>query len=227
MILLIEDDFYISKYISEYLSAEGENIIIANNYLDGLHFINNRSNDFEMVLLDIMLPDVNGLEILKELRKNSEIPVLIMSSIADNENMVHSLDIGADDYLLKPFLPNLLFAKINSIRRRNNKKAAISNYTTNDGRVIKLDKVNRKLKINDSEIGITSNEFDLIVCFFQKPGEVISKQNLSETTTGKKMGSGDRAIDMHISNIRNKCNLHSELKTVWGKGYLLVYENIQ
>ena len=136
MILLIEDDFYISNYISEYLSAEGENIIIANNYLDGLHFINNRSNDFEMVLLDIMLPDGNGLEILKELRKNSEIPVLIMSSIADNENMVHSLDIGADDYLLKPFLPNLLFAKINSIRRRNNKKAAISNYTTNDGRVI-------------------------------------------------------------------------------------------
>ncbi|HRG47020.1 MAG TPA: response regulator transcription factor [Leptospiraceae bacterium] len=227
MILLIEDDFYISKYISEYLSSEGENIILANNYSEAQHQIYNRLNDFEIVLLDIMLPDGNGLEILKELRRYSETPVLIISSIADNENMVNSLDMGADDYLLKPFEPNLLLAKINSIRRRNNKTAAITNYTTKDRRVIKLDKVNRKLKIDDIEIAITSNEFDLIFCFFQKPGEVISKQNLSEVTTGKKMGSGDRAIDMHISNIRNKCNLHNELKTIWGKGYLLIYETIQ
>lgn len=226
MILLIEDDFYISKYITEYLSSEGEMIFIANNCSEARHQIYNRLNDFEIILLDIMLPDGDGLEILKELRKYSETPVLIISSISDNENMVNSLYMGADDYLLKPFEPNLLLAKINSIRRRNNKIKAITNYTTKDNRVIKLDKANRKLTIDDLEIAITSNEFDLIFCFFQKPGEVISKQNLFEVTNGKKMGSGDRAIDMHISNIRNKCNLHNELKTIWGKGYQLIYETI-
>lgn len=226
MILLIEDDFYISKYITEYLSSEGEMIFIANNCSEARHQIYNRLNDFEIILLDIMLPDGDGSEILKELRKYSETPVLIISSISDNENMVNSLYMGADDYLLKPFEPNLLLAKINSIRRRNNKINAITNYTTKDNRVIKLDKANRKLTIDDLEIAITSNEFDLIFCFFQKPGEVISKQNLFEVTNGKKMGSGDRAIDMHISNIRNKCNLHNELKTIWGKGYQLIYETI-
>lgn len=224
-ILLVEDDAEISELLVTLLSKEGFNITCAFDGNTGLDKA--QQSSFDLLILDIMLPGRDGLEVLRELRKTKNTPVLMLTARGDDIDRIVGFEMGADDYLPKPFNPRELVARIKAILRRvgldhaestGNKSPTLS---TGD---IEIKPHSRQVLLNSKELELTNAEYNILVELLNHQGQVIDKAELTQRALGRKLTMYDRAIDMHVSNLRKKLGDttegHPRIKTIRGVGYL-------
>lgn len=229
-ILLIDDDTELTGLLKEVLSFEGFDVSEANNGEEGLALLDDK---IDLILLDVMMPKLNGMETLKRLRESWETPVLMLTAKGEEIDRVIGLELGADDYLPKPFSDRELLARIRAILRRTQ-----SNNTSTKGakhsdcieyQDIQIYPGKQEAYCQEQQIDLTTTEFALLSHFVQNPGQTLTKEALSLDVLGKRLAAFDRAIDMHVSNLRKKLPERDDgkarIKTLRGRGYLLVEED--
>jgi len=224
-ILLIEDDKRLADMIKEYLIEAGFDVTHAANGLDGL--ARHNAAPEKAVLLDLMLPDMDGLDICRKIReKNADTPILMLTARGDAMDRVVGLELGADDYLPKPFEPRELLARINAILRRSSPRENAPQDKTDVlvfGR-LEIDSGARQVRLDGQEKAITGYQFDLLLALAQHAGRVLSREQIMDLTKGTQFDAFDRSIDVHISRIRHM--IEDEPKhprriiTVRGAGYV-------
>lgn len=222
-LLLIDDDTGLSELLKELLELEGFNLTLAHDGAAGL--AKAKADEFDLILLDVMLPKLNGFEVLKQLRMHKHTPVLMLTARGDDIDRVVGLEIGADDYLPKPFNDRELIARIRAILRRS--QLAGGQTTAAEGIQVgdlRLDPSRQEAWCSDALISLTGTEFALLLQLAGKAGELVTKDSLSETVLGKRLMPFDRSLDMHLSNLRKKLPERSDgrprVKTIRGKGYI-------
>jgi len=227
-ILLIDDDTELTSLLKEVLSFEGFEVSEANNGEEGLELLNDQ---IDLILLDVMMPKLNGMETLKRLRETWETPVLMLTAKGEEIDRVIGLELGADDYLPKPFSDRELMARIRAILRRtqsSNTKSAKGSDSI-DYQDIQVFPGKQEAYCQGQLMDLTTTEFALLAHFIQNPGDTLTKEALSLDVLGKRLAAFDRAIDMHVSNLRKKlperADGKSRIKTIRGRGYLLVEED--
>ena len=223
-LLLVDDDIELTELLSTLLELEGFDVETANNGLEALQKLN---ESYKLVLLDVMMPKLNGIETLKEIRKVSNVPVMMLTARGEDIDRVLGLELGADDCLPKPFNDRELIARIKAILRRS---ASPSNNTANveilsfDG--ITLNFSHGIATYNEENLNLTDYEFKILCLLLKSKGNMVSREELSLEVMEKPLTPFDRSLDMHISNLRRKLpERKSKLpwfKTLRGKGYLLV-----
>jgi DNA-binding response OmpR family regulator len=217
-VLLIDDDVKLCDLLKTYLSGHGFTLNVANNAKDGQRQL--RSQDFDVVLLDIMLPDGDGLEVCKKIRMESAVPVIMLTARGADEDKIIGLELGADDYLAKPFNPRELVARMKAVLRR---KGAVSGLKAIEFEDFYLNTENQKLIVRGNEIELTSAEFRLLKVLASNPGKVFTRERLLDLVQGRDFDGVDRSIDVHISRLRTKIEPDPKnprwIKTIWGSGY--------
>lgn len=223
-ILVVDDEFQITEVIKAYLEKEGYKVYVAHNANDAISIFERESIDF--IVLDLMLPDLSGEEVCKRIRVKSQVPILMLTAKAEEEDRVAGLYLGADDYLVKPFSPKELVARIKTIFRRINKefiKADIIEFNRGD-LLIDLNKM--ELKKKREQVELTPTEFKIVATLAQNPSRVFSREDLINKVLGIDYEGYDRTIDTHIKNIRQKIEDKNikYIHTVYGVGYKFVGE---
>jgi two-component system response regulator CpxR len=217
-ILLVDDDTELASLLSEFLGREGFTVSCEHEGHRGLDHAKRPGVD--LLVLDVMLPGIDGFEILRRLRKESKVPVIMLTARSEDVDRIIGLDLGADDYLAKPFNPKELAARIRSVRRRYEARPA----TAPSGRVevagISLDPGSRTVTAGGKPVELTTFEFDILELLMRSAGTVLSRDALMENFYNRKATPFDRSIDMHISHLRKKLeNGESLIKTIRGVGY--------
>jgi two-component system response regulator CpxR len=220
-LLIVDDDVELCQLLAERLEREGFSVEAVHDGQRGLERA--RSGEHTLVILDLMLPGLGGLDVLRRLRTQSGIPVLILTARGEDVERILGLEIGADDYLPKPFNPRELIARVRAIMRR---MAGVAG----DGKLlvvrdITLDAGAREASINGHQLDLTSVEFSLLETLMRNAGRVVTRDHLTETVLGRKLGPFDRVIDVHVSNLRKKlgdASAGERIKAVRGAGYLFV-----
>ena len=194
----------------------------ASNGQEGLD--KRKTGSFDLVILDVMMPGMDGFETLKELRKESQIPVIMLTARTEDFDRIVGLELGADDYINKPFNPRELLARINAILRRTQKTQPTEDSAIVVGNV-RMEVTKRKVFVHDQDIELTATEFDILRVLLSNAGRVIARERLMELARGQEFAAFDRSIDVHISNLRKKLGDSSKLsqiiKTIRGVGYLV------
>ena len=222
-VLVIDDDVELCGLVSEYLGGEGFTVECVHDGKRGLeHAL--RGNHL-LVVLDVMLPGMNGFEVLRHLREKSHIPVLLLTARGEDVDRIVGLEIGADDYLPKPFNPRELVARIRAILRRtkNGDRFASRPQIVRVGD-IELDPATRTVRQAGSLIELTSVEFNLLELLLREAGRVVSRERLVNAVLSRKFSPFDRSIDMHVSKVRKKLGdsegAPEHIKTIRGVGYI-------
>jgi two-component system, OmpR family, response regulator CpxR len=218
-ILIIDDDEELCELVSEYLTVEGFQTEAVHDGESGLEKA--RAEEHDLVILDVMLPRKNGFDVLRDLRQSSTIPVLMLTARGDDMERIVGLEIGADDYLPKPFNPRELVARIRAILRRvqeANESKQISNEKIQVGDV-EVGLAARSATRSGEDLNLTSVEFDLLVALLREAGKVVRKEDLSLDVLEREVSPFDRSLDMHISNLRKKLD-NDRIKTIRSVGYI-------
>ncbi|WEM42451.1 response regulator [Photobacterium sp. DA100] len=224
-ILLVDDDTELTSLLSDILDMEGFEVVEANNGEEGLAKVD---DSIDLILLDVMMPVMNGTEMLRRLREKHETPVLMLTAKGEEIDRVLGLELGADDYMPKPFSDRELLARIRAILRRtqNRNTATKAGPECLNYQEIEIYPGRQEVLCHGSPIEMTGTELALLSYFVQHPGKIIAKNELSLEVLGKRLAPFDRAIDMHVSNLRKKLPERDDgkpwIKTLRGKGYLLV-----
>jgi len=218
-ILLIEDDPRLAAMVSEYLGEAGFHVSTAAAGGAGLEQLHREP--YDALVLDLMLPDIDGLEVCRQLRATSDTPVLMLTARGDTMDRVVGLEIGADDYLPKPFEPRELLARLRAIlRRRQSSRAA---DVLRFGR-LEIDRDARIVRVDGAERSLTGHQFTLLVALAEKAGRVLSRDTLMDLVKGEALEAFDRSIDVHVSRIRaaieDDPKKPRRLLTVRGAGYV-------
>ncbi len=218
-VLLIDDDVELGGLLTEFFKREGFTFEVENDGRRGLDRA--LAGGMDLIILDVMLPGMDGFEILRRLREKSRVPVLMLTARGEDVDRIVGLELGADDYLPKPFNPRELAARIRAILRR------IDSRTPEHGRVevngVVLDPAAREVTVEGQPIEVTTLEFDILEILMRAAGRVLSRDALMETLYNRKTTPFDRSIDMHISHLRKKLERGAPLiKTVRGVGYQFV-----
>lgn len=204
-ILIAEDDLDIMQILKLYLVAEGYNVLTSDNGVTALEMIN--SNHVDLAILDIMMPEMDGLQLLQKIRQSKNIPIVILSAKGNDNDKILGLNLGADDYLSKPFNPLEVTARVGANLRRfyqlNTEKTNQQNNTINIGE-LELDTENMTINKNGDKILLTPNEYKLLSYMMKSPGRVYTKSQLSEVINGEYYENYENAIMVHISHIREK-----------------------
>ncbi|MCH8536700.1 MAG: response regulator transcription factor [Alkalimonas sp.] len=221
-ILMIDDDVTLTELVRDYLLLDGFQFDAIHDGQAGL--IAAQQSNVDLLLLDVMLPGMDGLTLLKTLRKTSHCPVLMLTARGDDIDRILGLELGADDYLAKPFNPRELVARIKAILRR----IELVNQAQHEGSQplelhdLRLDPQSRQVHCQEQEVQLTATEFQLLEYLMRHAGQVVSKEVLSQTVLGRPLQLHDRSLDMHLSNIRRKINSSSPesyIQTLRGSGY--------
>lgn len=200
-ILLIEDEQSVSGVITAYLEKEGYQVHCAGTGLKGIELF--QRNPISLVILDLMLPDISGEEVCKILRSTSDVHIFMLTAKGAINDRIEGLNIGADEYLIKPYSPRELTARVNALFRRINGKVRSSGAVFDDGN-LSIDCEKRSVKIQNQEIPFTPNEFDILWTLAANKGKVLSREQLINKLYGEDFDGFDRTIDVHIKNIRKK-----------------------
>jgi DNA-binding response OmpR family regulator len=200
-ILIIEDEESVSQVLKAYLEKEGYQVYCTNKGLNGIEIF--KSKDIRLVILDLMLPDINGEEVCKRIREISDVHIFMLTAKGALEDRIEGLNIGADEYLVKPFSPRELTARVNALFRRLNSEENTSGLIFDDGR-LKIDYDKRVVMINNQEIPFTPSEFNILYELVLNRGKVLSRDQLINKISGFDFDGYDRTIDVHIKNIRKK-----------------------
>ena len=226
-ILIVDDDEELCSLLKEYLSSEGFQISISNA---GNHAIKQvKSRDFDLITLDVMLPEISGIDVLKRIRSFSSIPIIMLTARGDEVDRVLGLELGADDYLPKPFSPRELVARIKAIFRRTETNLPTESNKESQNLVVAdiiLNKSTRSVTQNGEAVSCTEVEFSILEILLQSAGHVVDRQELAEKSLGRRLDYFDRSLDVHMSNLRRKLGHHvgnlERIKTIRGVGYLYV-----
>lgn len=214
--LLIDDDVELCALLKEFLAREGFAIEMENEGRRGLERA--LAGDLDLVILDVMLPGMDGFEILRQLRKKSLVPVLMLTARGEDVDRIIGLELGADDYLPKPFNPRELAARIRAILRRTEARTPDRGPVDVNG--VKLEPASREVTVNGRQIQVTTLEFDILEALMRSAGRVLSRDSLMEMLYNRKTTPFDRSIDMHISHLRKKLEGgRPVIKTIRGVGY--------
>ena len=222
-ILVIEDDESVSQLIRLYLAHEGYRAVTAKDGIKGLNLA--RSENPDLILLDLNLPGMDGSEICRSLRGESDVPIIMVTARVDEDERLEGLDLGADDYVTKPFSPRELMARIRAVLRRSVRdedvkerhqgQISIGNYV--------VDLEARTVRVDERELTLTPTEYRLLVYFMNANRRTVSREQIIENAIGYEFDGFDRTVDTHISNLRRKLEKATggerHLKTVYGIGY--------
>ncbi|CAH0534579.1 Transcriptional regulatory protein CpxR [Vibrio stylophorae] len=228
-ILLVDDDQELTSLLADLLALENFSVTICNDGEAGLaHAI---STPPDLILLDVMMPKLNGIEMLRRLREQSDTPVIMLTAKGEEIDRVLGLELGADDYLPKPFSDRELLARMRAILRRSQSQNAGAQQSANPGDMIchadlQLFPRQQEAQCQQQTLDLTSTEFALLGYLIAHAGQVVSKEALSLDVLGKRLAPFDRAVDMHLSNLRKKLpprfDSKPRVKTLRGRGYLWV-----
>jgi len=217
-ILIADDDVELTGLLREYFEGEGFEIRLAHDGRSALDEA--RQPGLDLVVLDVMMPAMNGLDVLKELRKESRLPVIMLTARGDDLDRILGLELGADDYVPKPCNPRELMARIRAVLRRAGSTVPQVAVEVDD---LELNPGNRTLLKNGRDVELTSTEFSILQTLLQHRGEVVSKRDLYITALGREPVAHDRSVDMHVSNLRRKIgpnsNGQNRIETIRGIGY--------
>lgn len=225
-VLLVDDDRELCAMLSEYLQAEHFEVKSVHDGGDALQQL--QDGEFEIVILDVMLPSVGGFDVLRTLGASYQTPILMLTARGDDVDRIVGLELGADDYLSKPFNPRELVARIRAIlRRANNRLGAGRTPDELSVGAIALNTGTHRVHVNGQLIPLTGAEFRVLELLMRSAGQVISRESMTEQALGRKLVAYDRSIDTHISNLRRKLDLavgtNPEIKNVRGSGYTLTW----
>ncbi|MEJ4045101.1 response regulator transcription factor [Erwinia sp. SLM-02] len=221
-ILLVDDDLELGTMLSQYLIAEGFD---ASLVLTGKAGVTGAlSGEYSAMILDIMLPDMSGIDVLRQVRQNSRLPVIMLTAKGDNIDRVIGLEMGADDYMPKPCYPRELVARLRAVLRRvEEQPAAVENKDVISWGALTLNPATRISEWQNKPFDLTASEFNLLDLLLRAPDRVVSKDELSEKGLGRPREAYDRSVDVHISNIRQKLaaltNDTINIETVRSIGY--------
>ncbi|MBL8785552.1 MAG: response regulator transcription factor [Deltaproteobacteria bacterium] len=226
-ILLIDDDVELTELLTDYLKAEGFEVSAAHDGVSGL--ARAIAGECAMIVLDVMLPGMNGLDVLRKLRAQSQTPVLMLTARGDDIDRIVGLEIGADDYLAKPFNARELVARIRAVLRRSEARKEslgasppeVTSLVVGD---LELVPSSLTCRLDGEVVPLTAAEFALLEVLVKAAGKVVSRDELSEKALGRRLSPYDRSLDVHVSNVRKKLARGSHgsdrIKTVRGTGYL-------
>lgn len=223
-ILIVEDDNNILQLETDYLEANNFIVECASNGKTGLELALN--NNYDLILLDIMLPEIDGLEICEKVRAKTDIPILLVSAKRDDLDKIRGLGLGADDYIVKPFSPSELVARvvahINRYERLTGNQSQTQNNTIEIGK-IKIDKDAQRVFIGDGEVNFTTKEFELFTYLAENPNKVFSKEELFTKIWHYDSMGETSTVTVHVNRIRDKLfavdSNFEYVNTVWGRGY--------
>ncbi|MBB1279751.1 MULTISPECIES: response regulator [Pseudoalteromonas] len=224
-LLMIDDDTGLCELLSEYLTVQGFEIQSVHDGEQGLKLA--QANDYALILLDVMLPTLDGFEVLKQLRQTKLTPVIMLTAKGEDFDRIFGLELGADDYIPKPFNHRELLARVKAITRRIEHINSLNIATTSKLLVngITVNLAAREASIDGSTLTLTGTEYEILTLLCKNAGEVVSKEQISEEVLGRRLASFDRSIDMHVSNIRKKIAEHipgERIKTMRGTGYVFI-----
>jgi DNA-binding response OmpR family regulator len=226
LVLLVEDDRRLADLTREYLEGHGLAVVHAADGRRGLDEA--LSGRYEAVLLDLMLPGKDGLEVCRELRARSDVPIIVLTARGEEADRVLGLELGADDYLAKPFSPRELLARIRAVVRRARGRAGPESGVVRVGGLV-VDPAARRVTLDGRDIALTGYEFALLDALARRAGRVLSREQLMELAGGSAEEAFDRSIDVHVSRLRQKLGDDPKrprlIKTVRGAGYLLAAES--
>lgn len=223
-VLIVDDDQRLGQSLQKLLAREG---FLVSHAADGPTGVRRATSEpYDLLILDVMLPGIDGFEVLRRVRAHSAVPVLMLSAKGGENDRVVGLDLGADDYLSKPFSPRELISRMRAVLRRVEAKTAVPVVSeileVGD---IRMDAALREVLVAGTAVQLTTTEFDLLRCFLRHPGQVLSRDVLMDMLRGVGYAAYDRSIDVHVKNLRAKIEPDTRnpkyIKTVWGTGYLL------
>ncbi len=217
-ILIADDDVELSELLKEFFESEEFSVRLAH---DGRQALKQASDPgLDLIVLDVMMPEMNGLDVLKEIRKDSRVPVVMLTARGDDLDRILGLELGADDYVPKPCNPRELLARIRAILRRSGTPAPQGIISHED---LELNQGNRTLLKDGAAVELTSTEFSILQTLLQHRGEVVSKRDLYLSALGREPVAHDRSVDMHVSNLRRKIGPardgENRIETIRGIGY--------
>jgi len=222
-ILLIDDDVELCSMLTEYMGRYGFHISAVHRGDTGLKAA--LEKPYALVLLDVMLPGLDGFEVLRRLRAVSPISVLLLTARGEDVDRIVGLEIGADDYLSKPFNPRELLARVRAILRRSTTPGAKLEQTILRAEGLELNRAARTVLQNGKKVELTDVEFALLEALMRSPGKVVAREDISENVLGRKFHPFDRSLDMHMSRLRRKLTDNGapedQVKTIRGVGYQL------
>lgn len=227
-ILVIDDDVELCELLTEYLQSEGFDVEAVNDSRQGIDRA--LSGDHSLVVLDVMLPKVSGFEVLRCIRASSRVPVLMLTARGEEIDRIVGLEMGADDYLPKPFNPRELVARLRAIHRRTD-GAAREAGSPAEAEVLAvgdlvLEVMTRTVRRSGKHLVVTAAEFSLLRELLQRAGQVVSREELAERVLGRKLAVFDRSIDVHVSSLRKKLGLGRDgferIKTIRSVGYIYI-----
>ncbi len=224
-ILVIDDDIELCELLTDYLGGEGFSVETVNNGKQGAEQA--LIGDYVLIILDVMLPEMNGFDVLRKVREQCKTPVIMLTARGDDIDRIVGLELGADDYLPKPFNPRELVARIRAIQRRviaDTQQPTAEKLTELAVGDVVLNKTNRVVRCAGKSVELTSVEFNLLELLLARAGEIISREELVEKVLGRRLSAYDRSIDVHVSALRKKLGHYEgeteRIRTVRSVGYL-------
>lgn len=221
-VLMIDDDEKLGALLTQYMHQFDMDVTAVNRPLKGLNLLNNQS--FDLLILDLMMPQMDGLSVCKEVRARSSLPIIILTARGETSDRVIGLELGADDYLAKPFEPRELVARIRAILRRKDPDLQTSHLLRSGALV--LDPPKRKATVQGKDLGLTTAEFDLLYLLMRKAGQSLTREQIMEDLKGAQWEVYNRTIDVNMSRLRHKLGEDTKsphyFRTVWGVGYAFI-----
>ena len=216
-ILMIDDDNRLAGMVSDYLGGAGFRVTIAATGREGEALL--KRDAFDAVILDLMLPDADGLDLCRRLRSSTDVPILMLTARDDDVDKIVGLEVGADDYLTKPFNPRELVARVKSILRRSTPdRKDVASAVIQHGD-LHVDAGRREVRVDEEEIQLAPKEFDLLWELLDHRGLVLTRDQLLERVWGYTFAGDTRTVDVHVRQLRRKLGEASPVVTVWGVGY--------
>lgn len=217
-ILLVEDEADIASLVQAYLERDGFRVVWATRGTEGLQALEH--HDVRLAILDLQLPDADGLDVCRAIRACSRLPVVMLTARDEEVDRVTGLELGADDYVTKPFSPRELVARVHAVLRRAEPETEYDTLTA--GCDVVLDRRSRTAIVDGAEVELTSREFELVWHLAERPGVVVSRERILDRVWGLSFPGGTRTVDVHVGQLRRKLDRPDLIRTVRGSGYKLV-----
>jgi two-component system, OmpR family, alkaline phosphatase synthesis response regulator PhoP len=216
-ILLVEDEDDIASVVRAYLERDGFRVVRASRGMEGLQAL--EEHDVRLAILDLRLPDADGFDLCRAIRAGSKLPVVMLTARDEEVDRVTGLELGADDYVTKPFSPRELVARVRAVLRRAEPESEDDRLVVGD---VVLDRRSRVAEVDGDEVELTVREFDLLWHLAERPGVVVSRERILDRVWGLSFPGGTRTVDVHVGQLRRKLERPELIRTVRGAGYKLV-----
>jgi DNA-binding response OmpR family regulator len=223
LVLVVDDEVRIRDLVRRYLEHEGHQVLTAGSGAEALESA--RRTVVDLIVLDLRLPDIPGEEVAAEIRRTSDVPILMLTAKVDERDRIHGLEVGADDYVTKPFSPRELVLRVSAILRRGTASTADAPTQSFGGSLLVIDEATRRVTVNDALVELTPTEWGVLLALAAQPGRVCSRYELINRVRGYEFDGYERTVDSHVKNLRRKIEQDPTqptiVQTVTGVGYRL------